>query len=210
MTSVTDSDAPCGTELQILKAAEAEFMTKGFAGARTTAIAQAAGVTHAMLHYYFRTKEKLFERIIADKIGLLQTLLADSLCDSSMSLHDKIRTIIGKHLDFIACNPDLPGFIVREVFSDPARMAILTDRIRTYVPVLTEKVQAALDEAAAAGVCRKVDARMLLIDIVSLNIFSYMAYPLVNMLGVDVGSAAFLEARKHENYDTIMLKLKPE
>ena len=52
------------TESEILKAAEQEFMLKGFDGAKTTSIAHAAGVTHAMLHYYFRTKEQLFERIL--------------------------------------------------------------------------------------------------------------------------------------------------
>ena len=48
------------TEVRILQAAEKEFLEKGYAGAKTTDIAAAAGVTHAMLHYYFRTKDKLF------------------------------------------------------------------------------------------------------------------------------------------------------
>lgn len=56
-------------EQAILKAAEREFLTKGYAGARTTSIAEAAGVTHAMLHYYFRTKEHIFERILDEKCG---------------------------------------------------------------------------------------------------------------------------------------------
>lgn len=55
-------------EQAILEAAEQEFLNKGFAGARTTSIAEAAGVTHAMLHYYFRTKEQLFERILDEKM----------------------------------------------------------------------------------------------------------------------------------------------
>lgn len=62
-----NSDSRSHTENRILKAAEAEFLAKGYAGARTTAIAEAAGVTHAMLHYYFRTKDKLFERILNEK-----------------------------------------------------------------------------------------------------------------------------------------------
>lgn len=55
------------TESRILQAAEEEFLLKGLEGARTTAIAERAGVTHAMLHYYFRTKNMLFERIIEEK-----------------------------------------------------------------------------------------------------------------------------------------------
>lgn len=58
-------------EQAILEAAEREFLDKGFAGARTTSIAKAAGVTHAMLHYYFRTKEQLFERILDEKTRLM-------------------------------------------------------------------------------------------------------------------------------------------
>ena len=58
-------------EQTILEAAEREFLNKGFAGARTTSIAEAAGVTHAMLHYYFRTKEQLFERILDEKMRLM-------------------------------------------------------------------------------------------------------------------------------------------
>lgn len=53
------------TEQLILEAAEQEFFAKGFGGARTAVIAENAGVTHAMLHYYFRKKEYLFERIVA-------------------------------------------------------------------------------------------------------------------------------------------------
>ena len=57
------------TETRILEAAEKEFFEKGYAGARTTSIAEAAGVTHAMLHYYFRTKDNLFERIVSQYAG---------------------------------------------------------------------------------------------------------------------------------------------
>ena len=53
---------------RILKAAEEEFLMKGFAGARTTEIAKQAGVTHAMLHYYFNTKEQLFEQVMNEKM----------------------------------------------------------------------------------------------------------------------------------------------
>ena len=66
-------------EQAILAAAEQEFLAKGFDGARTTSIAAAAGVTHAMLHYYFRTKENIFERILDEKLRLMgESVLAAS------------------------------------------------------------------------------------------------------------------------------------
>ena len=59
------------TEKAILQAAEKEFLTKGLASSKTTEIAKAAGVTHAMLHYYFRTKDNLFEQVFQEKVKVL-------------------------------------------------------------------------------------------------------------------------------------------
>ena len=76
------------TETKILKAAEREFLEKGYGGARTTSIAEAAGVTHAMLHYYFRTKDKLFERIVTEKMGLLSKIMLSAIEESDLPLPD--------------------------------------------------------------------------------------------------------------------------
>lgn len=69
------------TEQAILQAAEKEFLDKGFALAKTTDIARAAGVTHAMLHYYYRTKEKLFERIFQEKVQVMSRSLCATFED---------------------------------------------------------------------------------------------------------------------------------
>lgn len=210
LVMVKDKHTP-DTEARILEAAEREFLTKGFAGARTTSIAEAAGVTHAMFHYYFRTKEKLFDRIITEKISLLRNVVLESVCGADMSLEDKIRNAIERHLDFIAANPDLPRFLVGEVFNSPDRTAILLDKVKAYAPAMLEELQRQIDEAAAKGIFRRVDARMLIIDITSLNIFSFMVSPLINAVlgGPVVGSEDFVEQRKKENFETIMRKLKP-
>ena len=76
----TERETPsCNKENDILRAAEREFLAKGFSGARTVSIAQAAGVTHAMLHYYFRTKEQLFARIPDEKIPVMRQSVLASL-----------------------------------------------------------------------------------------------------------------------------------
>jgi AcrR family transcriptional regulator len=74
------------TEQQILKYAELEFLEKGYDGARTTSIAKAAGVTHAMLHYYFRTKELLFERIIEKKMSEITPLITSLVGNENLPL----------------------------------------------------------------------------------------------------------------------------
>ena len=198
------------TESKILMAAEREFCEKGFAGARTTSIAESAGVTHAMLHYYFRTKSKLFERIISDKMSLLGELMLNSLTHSDLPLFEKIRTAIERHLDFISENPDLPFFFIREVYSDPERVKVMAETLQIHAKRSISELQKEIDDAAARGECRRVNADILLLDIVSLNIFSFIAQPILNVIMHDLvaNKEYFLEMRKKENFDTIMHKLK--
>ena len=198
------------TERKILMAAEREFFEKGFAGARTMSIAESAGVTHAMLHYYFRTKSQLFERIISDKMSLLGELMLNSLTHSDLPLFEKIRTAIERHLNFISENPELPFFFIREVYSDPERMKVIAETLQTHAERSISELQKEINEAAARGECRRVNAGILLLDIVSLNIFSFIAQPILNVLMPDLvaDKEHFLELRKKENFDTIMQKLK--
>lgn len=199
------------TEERILRAAEQEFYAKGLAGARTTSIAAAAGVTHAMLHYYFRTKENLYERIISEKLALLSNAVFSSVKDLSLSLEDMIAKIISRHLEFVASNPDLPRFIICEICNNPERVLITTQILRDNAPKIIAGIQEKIDKAAAEGTCRRVDAAMLMLDIVSLNIFPFLAMPMVNaVLGSRMDDKdEFIERRKRENFDTIMCKLRP-
>lgn len=203
-----NSDSRSHTENRILKAAEAEFLAKGYAGARTTAIAEAAGVTHAMLHYYFRTKDKLFERILNEKIQLVRDIMLFGIGDPGRPLEERIVATVERHFDFLAANPSLPRFMVNEVFLIPERMMLITDQMKLHAPLLLAGLQREIDDLAAEGRCRRVDARMLLLDIISLNIFTFMADPIVrSLMGTSCESEHFLAARKRENVETIMRKL---
>lgn len=210
MSNTTDTDRQ-STEDKILAAAEKEFLLKGFAGARTTAIAEAAGVTHAMLHYYFRTKENLFDKIIEGKTGTLRDIMLAALGDPAIPLFEKIKTAIANHLDFIASNPDLPKFMISEVLSHPDRMPVVLGQLKHHTSSVVESLQRQIDEYAEKELCRRVDAGMLMLDIVSLNIFPFMATPMVNPLlgGMMEDRTAFTEKRKEENIETIMRKLRP-
>ena len=210
MDNSTTDNTLQDTERAILMAAEKEFLAKGFAGARTTSIAEAAGVTHAMLHYYFRTKAKLFDRVLGEKIRLLKDALFNSFDYDDASLEEIIRNIVECHLDFIAANPELPRFLIEEIYSDPERSNVFLQQIERYAPVILQAMQDKINDEAAAGRCRMVDARMLMLDIASLNIFSYIAAPIVRVALGDLtaDAKAFLAMRKRENYDTIMRKLE--
>lgn len=197
-------------EQAILEAAEREFLKKGFDGARTTSIAAAAGVTHAMLHYYFRTKEQLFERILDEKMRMMGQSVLAAFGDARLPLPERLRNGIERHFDFIAANPDLPRFIVNEVFARPERYEAMQRQIRSLLGVMLIDTQRALDEAADRGEIRRIDVRMLMLDIISLNVFVFIAYPILEPLLGDLTAdrERFFELRKAETVETVMRRLK--
>ncbi|WP_418449987.1 TetR/AcrR family transcriptional regulator [Alistipes sp.] len=197
-------------EQAILEAAEREFLKKGFDGARTTSIAAAAGVTHAMLHYYFRTKEQLFERILDEKMRMMGQSVLAAFGDARLPLPERLRNGIERHFDFIAANSDLPRFIVNEVFARPERYEAMQRQIRSLMGVMLIDTQRALDEAADRGEIRRIDVRMLMLDIISLNVFVFIAYPILEPLLGDLTAdrERFFELRKAETVETVMRRLK--
>ena len=198
------------TEDKILEAAEREFMTKGFSAARTTSIAEAAGVTHAMLHYYFRTKELLFHKIVDGKLNLLAELALGPMEASDLPLFEKLKVIIERHIDFIASNPELPVFFITELRNNPDRMQTIFTNVHSTANRVVSLLQAEIDRCADSGLCRRVDAGNLILDIISLDIFPFMASPIVSRVFAPImdDPAIFIAKRKQENYDTIMQKLR--
>ncbi len=199
-------------EQEILIAAEQEFLTKGYDGARTTSIAQAAGVTHAMLHYYFRTKEQLFDRIVESKFATMSQSLIAILGDPTLPIVERIKGGIEAHFDFVAANPELPRFVINEIVSRPERYDILYKRVGVVVDNVYNGLQADIDRAAERGDIERVDAKMLLISIMSLNIFTFIAYPFMEPLMGELMAdrERFLEARKAENVETILKRIKKQ
>lgn len=197
-------------EHEILVAAEQEFLTKGFDGARTTSIAQAAGVTHAMLHYYFRTKEQLFERIVDDKFAHMSHSMFAILGDPSLPVVERLRGGIAAHFDFVAENPQLPRFVINEIVSRPERYEVLYKRVSAIIDNVYKGLQAEIDSAAERGEIERIDVRMLFISIMSLNVFTFVAYPFMEPLMGELMADRdrFLAERKAENIETIMRRLK--
>lgn len=210
MAKDTDNKEQQSKEQLILAAAEQEFLTKGYDGARTTSIAKAAGVTHAMLHYYFRTKEQLFERIVDEKFRLMAQSTLAAFGNPNHSIVERISGGIALHFDFVAQNPQMPLFVINEIISRPERYEILYSRVRGIIDSVYSGLQRDIDLAAERGEMERVDVRMLFISILSLNIFTFVAYPFMQPVMGDLMADrdAFLEKRKEENIKTIMSRIK--
>ena len=128
----------------------------------------------------------------------------------NLPLPERIRDGVESHFDFIAANPDLPRFIVNEVFSRPERYESMRSRVREVAETLMHDIQLELDASAARGETEPIDARMLLLDIISLNVFPFIALPVVEPILGDLSGnrERFLELRRAENTEIILRRLK--
>jgi AcrR family transcriptional regulator len=189
---------------RILEAAEKEFVEKGFAGARTTAIAQSAGLSHTMLHYYFKTKEQLFDEVLLSKISFFQQSVLSAFDVSDMPIEECIIEGARRHFEFLVANPSLPRFVL---FALPKQN--MRQLIHLIVQIAKRKfpsVQQRLDEAHARGEINKVDFPMLCVTIVSLNMLPFLANDVLSCVSEVVDGfepSAFVERRKQENIQII-------
>ena len=106
------------TENQILEAAKSIFQSKGMDGARMQEIADKAGINKAMLHYYYRSKQQLFEAVFKHAFFLLAPQLHNILNDDS-GIEEKIRNFTFNYISFIVKHPYLPNFIIQELNRNP-------------------------------------------------------------------------------------------
>ncbi|MBR5282367.1 MAG: TetR/AcrR family transcriptional regulator [Alistipes sp.] len=196
-------------EQQILEAAEREFLKKGYDGARTTSIAKAAGVTHAMLHYYFRTKEQLFERFIDKKMSEVVPLLTHLFGNSDLPLVERIEKTISVHFDFVATNPDLPRFLINEILPYKERCNLFYSKVANFLYFFNH-LQREVNEAAARGEVEQFNVLLLFQSVLSLNIFpSLMINMIENLMSNNEQSMKEIFAqRKAENIELIMRRIK--
>ncbi len=118
-----DPSADPSTEEKIKEAARKVFTRKGYAATRTRDIAEEAGINLALLNYYFRSKQKLFEQIMLEKVQQLFGLIAPVLNDPSTSLESKVEVFVALYIDMISEHPDLPLFVLSEIRNHPDHFA---------------------------------------------------------------------------------------
>nr|WP_091895704.1 TetR/AcrR family transcriptional regulator [Polaribacter sp. KT25b] len=194
------------TEGLILEAAKSIFQTKGMDGARMQEIANEAGINKAMLHYYYRSKQLLFEAVFKNAFSLLAPQLNTILNDDS-SIEEKVRNFSSNYISFIVEHPYLPNFIIQELNRNPD--FILKMKENSAFPNL-EKFKKQVDFEVEKGVIKKIKAAQLFINILALNVFPFIAKPLIQNL-INADDTAFqqiIEERKTEVADFIINSIK--
>ena len=196
------------TEEAIIDAAHRVFLKKGRAGARMREIAEEAGLNRGLLHYYFRSKDKLFEIVLLESAkrlfgGSMRILNAD------LDLFEKIRQFVANFISVVLTDPSMPIFVLHELHANPERYSrlLLSEGLRPD----PEAFFAQIRTAAAAGVIRTVEPVQLMMNIVSLCMFPFVgSVSFQIILGIpEERYKDILEVRKKEVAELIIDSIRP-
>jgi TetR/AcrR family transcriptional regulator len=192
------------TEARILEAARVVFVRRGTAGARMQEIAAEAGVNQALLHYYFRSKERLAEAVFRQVAGrVLPTVLG--LFGSDLPIEAKVEQIVAAYIEAFSRSPFLPGYILSELHHHPERATQLFTSAAGGSPnqvatTILGKLRAQIGDGVQAGDMRPIAPEQLMVNLLSLCVFPFAARPFIGVaLGLDDdGFTRFIDQRKRD------------
>lgn len=195
------------TEDRIFESATEIFIEKGMDGSRMQDIANHAGINKALLHYYYRTKEHLFEAVF-DKMATVMFSRFSPVFDEKATLEEKIRFFFREHITFLQKNPRLPAFILNEINRNPARMKKLLQRfnINEFWNTLERSHH---DELIRYNITREIMPQ-LMTSMAAISIFPFAAKGIMEVLfektGYDYNE--YLEKRKDFAADFVIRAIK--
>ncbi len=183
------------TEDKIFEAATEVFIEKGMDGTRMQHIADRAGINKSLLHYYYRTKDRLFEAVF-EKIADQTFRKFAPVFDENLSLEEKIRFFYREHIEFLKKNPRLPAFVLNEIYRNPERVRKLIRNI-DIEKLWTTLENQHRDELRKYNIDRKHIAQ-LMTSIASLSVFPFAARGIFEAIFEKTGTSFndYLEERK--------------
>ena len=219
MTKAAEEIAPtpldADTESRILDAAHTVFLRRGTAGARMTEIAREAGVNHALLHYYFRSKQRLAEAVFRRAIGQFFPVFLGVLA-SDAPIEEKVRLVAAAQIDMLLRNRFLPGYLLAELNHYPERAEQLLSTMAGTSPSTVRSrlfgtLGAQLEDAARRGVLKPITPQEFVLNLVSMVVYPFAARPLVMaIMGLDDAAfGAMMERRKGELPVFFLAALRP-
>ncbi|MDR0573814.1 MAG: TetR/AcrR family transcriptional regulator [Tannerella sp.] len=197
-------------EKLILKAAEEEFISKGYSGAKTTVIARKAGVTHAMLHYYYRTKENLFQKVFQEKVHIIANSF-EGIFDENLPFEEIIRAFIEKHFNTIMENNGLVNFVYNEVRSNKENSALLREILLPKVLHVFNRFETVMDREVSKGTIKAVKPMELFMNIITLNLSASLFFSISGIVGVindPEHDEDLLKRKREDNVQFILYSLR--
>ena len=198
-------------EENILEVAEKLFLEKGFAMTSTTEISKEVGCNQALVHYYFRTKENLFNTIFELKFKMFFQGLFEMKNMGELSFQDKLKNIIESHFEILRKNPRIPTLILNELSRQPEQINILKEKLYILPEKLFAELNKELQVEIQIGNIRNISILDLVFTMISLNISMFIMMPMLeNILVLDESQKEMMiQHRKTENVDFVLKSLRP-
>jgi len=195
------------TEDKIIQAAENEFVEQGYSGARMQSIANKAGINKALLHYYFRSKEKLFEVIFKTAFKLFVPKILGIFEREDLDFFEKIRIFTQEYINLIIKNPHIPGFILHELGTKKSSLAAIIMEQAINVDPIKSQIEKEIEK----GTIRPVMPEQLIMNIIALCVFPIVAAPIGKVVlfkGDEKKYQDMIQSRKDEVADFIINSIK--
>ncbi len=170
------SPTTASTEEKIKEAARKVFTKKGYAATRTRDIAEECGFNVALINYYFRSKERLFDIIMVEQLQMFVSSISGLLDNHETTLHEKIELLISHYIDMLIANPGLPVFILNEINSNPEKFV---SKLQLPPSVENFHILKQLNERVLAGKMPNINPLQLFLNLVSMTVFPFIAAPLI-------------------------------
>ena len=198
-------------EEAILEVAEKLFLEKGFAMTSTTEIAKEVGCNQALVHYYFRTKDNLFNVIFEQKFKTFFQGVFEMKTMGNLSFQEKLRHIIETHFDLLRKNPKMPALILNELSRRPDQLDVLREKLHTLPEQLFAELEKDLQVEIQQGNIRDISLMDILVSTLSLNIALFIIMPVAEkMLQLnEIQKEFMISHRRSENVEFILKSLRP-
>jgi AcrR family transcriptional regulator len=194
------------TEDKILDAAKKVFVLRGLDGTTMQQIADEANINKSLLHYYFRTKEKLFGTVLKYAFKFIMPQM-QGILNSSDDIYTKIEKLVAEYINLLMKNQFIPAFIIHEINRNPDSLVQVMKGAGFNPKIFIDQFQEEINK----GTIRPMDPRHLVINLISLCVFPIIARPLVQSFLFDNDDKAykqFLEDRKKVVADFIIQSIK--
>lgn len=181
----TDKNHTGGLEARIVDAARQLFIERGFVGTSMSDIASRAGINRPTLHYYFRTKERMFDAVFGGIVGTLVPRVKGIVLQPDRPIGERVASVVDAYYDVFGANPGLPMFIVREMHRDfdGVVRTIMEMRLGQYIESVRQGLQGEMD----SGRLRQVPMRYLFLTFYSMLTMPFVAGNLCRTVLLDDG-----------------------
>jgi TetR/AcrR family transcriptional regulator len=173
------TDSKQDTEKIILEAARRVFIRKGLDGARMQEIADEAGINKALLHYYFRSKDKLFKMVFREAMGKFFPGMVSILGSDNIPIEKKVEAFIENYIKIIQENPFIPSFIIGELNKNPNQLTEFFVESGIDVSLVSFIIDGVI--AKELGITPQY-ARHLVVNIIALCVFPFVGRPLLEKI----------------------------